>query len=215
MAAALCLAAALSGCTAASVPPPNPTDAEIDSIMAEYVAQYGEGRAVEFPEVWNNVEFERFVSVEEAPAVLDKCLRGFGADVSHFGPDGSFGVTTSSDDPLGAAAVEACYLAFPYDYQRPLVQSDAQLKYSYNYAVTFLVPCLRAAGYALDAPPAQKEYLALAGGGLWVWSPYDSLSFASDRRWSNYPFDSPELVLGRERLNDRCPQYPEGMEPDW
>jgi len=214
-AATLCLAIALSGCAASSTPlPPGPTEAEIDAIMAEEVERQVKTNAVSFPEVWNAVEFERFVSSEEMPVVLDECFTGFGVDdMVTFGADGSYSVGTSAMGEFESTVMNACTLAYPDEYQKPLIQTDEQLEYSYNYNVAFVVPCLRAAGYAVESAPSREDYLGLAYAGVWAWSPYNSMNFASDRRWSNYRFDAPELTEGLEQLRERCPPYPEGMEP--
>jgi hypothetical protein len=201
VAAALCLAVALSGCAASSTPlPPGPTEAEIDAIMAEEVERQVKTNAVSFPEVWEAVEFERFVSSEEMPVVLNECFTGFGAEgIGVFGADGSYSMGTGVMGEFESVVMNACTLAYPDEYQKPLVQTDEQLEYSYNYNVSFVVPCLRAAGYAVESPPSREEYRDLA--------------FASDRRWSNYQFDAPELMEGQQQLRERCPPYPEGMEP--
>jgi hypothetical protein len=215
VAAALCLAVALSGCAASSTPlPPGPTEAEIDAIMAEEVERQVKTNAVSFPEVWEAVEFERFVSSEEMPVVLDECFTGFGAEgIGVFGADGSYSMGTGVMGEFESVVMNACTLAYPDEYQKPLVQTDEQLEYSYNYNVSFVVPCLRAAGYAVESPPSREEYRDLAFAGVWAWSPYNSMNFASDRRWSNYQFDAPELMEGQQQLRERCPPYPEGMEP--
>jgi hypothetical protein len=217
MATALCLAIALSGCAASSTPlPPAPTEAEIEEIMAEEVERKVTTFAVSFPEVWNTVEFERFVSSEEMPVVLDECFTGFGVDdMVTFGANGSYSVGTSAMGEFESVVMSACTLAYPDEFQKPLIQTDEQLEYSYNYNVAFVVPCLRAAGYAVESPPSRDEYFDLAFAGVWAWSPYNSMNFESDRRWSNYQIDAPELMAGLEQLRERCPPYPEGMEPDY
>jgi hypothetical protein len=160
VAAALCLAAALSGCAASSTPlPPDPTEAEIDAIMAEEVERQVKTNAVSFPEVWEAVEFERFVSSEEMPVVLDECFTGFGAEgIGVFSADGSYSMGTGVMGEFESVVMNACTLAYPDEYQKPLVQTDEQLEYSYNYNVSFVVPCLRAAGYAVESPPSREEY---------------------------------------------------------
>ena len=183
--------------------------------MSEYVARQVETRATQFPELWNTVEFEHFVSPEDTPAVMTGCLTGVGVTSALYGADGSFTTGNSAIGEFEFAAIDACTLSFPPDYQKPYVQTDAQLRYLYSYDTTFLMPCLRAAGYAPESPPTLEEFIDSAFGSMWVWSPYSTFNFASDRRWSNYPFNSPELVIGLEQLNDRCPPYPEGMEPEF
>jgi hypothetical protein len=182
--------------------------------MAAEVERQVKTNAVSFPEVWDAVEFERFVSSDEMPVVLDECFAGFGADdVVTIGPDGSYSIGSGAMGEFESVVMNACTLAYPYEYQKPLVQTHEQLEYSYNYNVAFVVPCLRAAGYAVESPPSREEYLRLALAGIWSWSPYNSMNFASDRRWANYRFDAPELMAGQEQLRERCPPYPEGMEP--
>jgi hypothetical protein len=202
----------ISGSGAPSTPPPRPTKAEMHSIMVAYAEQVAANRAVSHPEIWRGVEFERFVTSEEASSVLNECIHGFGVTGIEIDRSGAF-AGTFGDHEL--AVVDACSTSYPNEFVKPGVQTDAQLEYSFNYATTFLVPCLRAAGYTSDPPPTREDYFDTAHDSLWIWSPYDTLNFASDRRWSNYPFDSPELALGREQLEQRCPPYPEGMEPEY
>jgi hypothetical protein len=211
-AAVVIAALVISGSGAPSTPPPPPTKAEIKRIMAAYAEQVSANRAVSRPEIWRGVEFKRFVTAEEAPAVLNECIREFGITTVEMSSNGSLTGELGDDE---RAVVDACSVSYPYEFMEAGVQTDAQLEYSYNYATTFLVPCLRAAGYTAESPPTSEDYFDTAHASLWIWSPYDTLNFASDRRWSNYRYDSPELIAGEELLHQRCPPDPAGMEPEY
>jgi len=178
--------------------------------MSARVEKLAREQAAIYPDLWDDVEFERFVALEEMPAVLEECAHDLGATTVVFGVDGSISTTSGPIGGFEIAVLDACSLSYPPDYQKLQIQTDAQLDYSYNYATTFLVPCIRAAGYTIGQTVTREEYGA-AALELQLWSPYSSINFASDRRWSNYPFNSPELALGLEQLHERCPPYAAGM----
>jgi hypothetical protein len=212
-AAVVVAALVVTGGSAASNPPPEPpTEAEMESIMEAHVEGVAADGAVTHPEIWRKVGFERFVTPDEAPGVINECIRGFGVTTVEISVNGSFSGTLEEYE---RAVVDACSLSYPYEFMKAGIQTDAQLEYSYNYATTFLIPCLRAAGYAIDQAPTRESYLSSAHDYLQGWSPYDGFKFASDRRWSNYRFDSPELALGLEQLGQRCPATPEGTKPEY
>jgi len=210
MAAVLCLAIALSGCAAAPVPPPNPTDAEIDSIMVARVESMAASDTEAHPEVWNAITFGRFIANEEAPAVLGECMGAFGVTTVQIGTNGSMSWTDSAGDGFVETVISACQFAYPSDYSREWVHTDAQLEYLYNYVTTFLVPCLSAAGYASEEPPTRRAFMETARHDLWAWSPYNSIDFARTPRWTLTIQDGP-TEMEYSMLQNRCPYGPEPM----
>jgi hypothetical protein len=201
----------MAGCSPEPVkPPPAPTEAEIETIMEKQVELLVANRLLTYPDLWDQVKFERFVSPDEAPTVQNECLREYGVTQVIFLEDGA--VTGDLGD-FERAVMDACSFSYPYDFQAAGVQSDAQLEYSYNYTTNFLVPCLRAQRYTFESPPSHEDYLRAAHESLWVWSPYDTINFTSDRRWSNLKYDSPELATALTSLRARCPAYADGIEP--
>jgi hypothetical protein len=187
----------------------------MESIMAVHVEQLVLLHKAERPEVWDGVEFVRFVDDDDASEVYDACIRGYGVTTVTVGEGGSLSWMEPDDDNLTESAINACSAQYPYAIYREIIRTDDQLAYLYNYGTNFLVPCLQAAGYTPEESPSWDEYLSTAHTDLWAWSPYVGINFASDRRWSNYRYDSPELVAGEELLHQRCPPDPAGMEPEY
>jgi hypothetical protein len=215
VAVALCVAVSLFGCSASSTPPPpDPTEAEILDAMTAYVEQNVEGREAEYPEVWENIRFERFIKEIEAPEVLGGCVAEFGVTTATFNGDGSASWSDLPNSNYVSNVVDACSLKYPYDFLRTFVHSDAQNEYLYDYGVNFVLPCLSAAGVDLEAPPRRDQYMENAQQGLYSWSPYNSADFGT---WlggvdetGQYPS---EEILEYAQL--RCPIFPAGMEPDY
>jgi len=209
-AAALCLAVALSGCAAAPAPPPppDPTDSEIDRIMVARVESMAASDTEAYPEVWSAITFGRFITHEEAPAVLGECMGAFGVTTVQIGTTGSMSWTDSAGDGFVETVISACQFAYPFDSSREFVHSDAQLEYLYNYVTTFLVPCLSAAGYASEKPPTRRAFMDMAHRDLWAWSPYNSIDFSRTPRWTLTIQDGP-TEMEYSMLQNRCPYGPE------
>lgn len=205
----------LSGCSGASTPlPPPPTEAEIDAAMTEYVEQNVDARDATYPEVWENIRFERFIAMDEAPDVLGGCVAEFGVTTATFSTDGSSSWSDLPNSTYVSTVVDACTLQYPYDFLKTYVHSEAQNEYLYNYGVNFVQPCLAAAGLEPGTPPGRDTYQENVQQGLYAWSPYNTIDFSGWLRGSGnlgqYPPE--EMMLF---LQQRCPMTPAGLEPTY
>jgi hypothetical protein len=206
---------ALTGCSAASIPPPEPTQAEIRAAMATFVEKQVEIRSSAHPEIWTGVQFRNFIEPDEMARIYEGCVSRYGVTNVTVGADGSMSWAGVDTDEVAMNVVNACTLQYPPIVFQSLVRTEEQLEYFYTYTTSFLVPCLRSNGYGFEAPPSRDEFLESAQRELSVWSPYNTFTIPSKERWSGYRFDSDEFALGRERIENQCPQFPDGMEPEY
>jgi hypothetical protein len=215
VAVALCVAVALFGCTASSTPPPpGPSDAQITEAMTQFVEMNVEGREATYPEVWENVRFERFIETEEGPEVLGGCVAEFGVTTATFNEDGSSSWSDLPNSTFVSNVVDACSLRYPQNFLRTLIRSDAQNEYLYSYGINFLLPCLAAAGLEPVTPPGREQYMENVAQGLFGWSPYNTADFSTWLGGLSETGQYPSADL-TEYVQERCPPYPAGMEPEY
>lgn len=145
-----------------------------------------------------DVEFERYISLDEFAAVMVPCLveQGMPARVL---PDGGIGWGDIPPEQ-GQAQSEAlyrCYVRFPTHtlFEQPL--NADQLRRLYEYQAGELTACLEGEGYTVPPPPSAEAFIE---------SYYDPAVVTCHP----YPVGDPRL--GREaewhRLNEVCPQNP-------
>jgi hypothetical protein len=216
VAAALVVCAlALTGCSAASIPPPEPTEAEIRAAMTMFVEEQAEAQGFVYPEIWEGVQFRNFIKPKEAARIYKGCVSRYGATNVTVGADGSMSWAGADGDEFAMNVVNACTLQYPPIVFQSLVHTEEQLEFFYNYITSFLVPCLRSDGYTFEVPPSQKEFVENAQIDLWMWSPYDTLTMPSDVQQSGYQSGSDESDETRKRIEQQCPRFVAGMEPEY
>ena len=205
---------ALTGCGAASIPPPDPTESQIRAAMTTFVEKQVETHSAGNPAVWEGVRFRNFIKPDESARVYKGCVSRYGATTITVGEDGSMSWAGADADEFAMNVMNACILQYPPIVLQSLVHTNEQLEYLYTYITSFLVPCLRSDGYGFDAPPSREEFIETAQRDLWMWSPYATLTEPSTEQWSGYRSDSEAFTLGKERIEKQCPQFPAGMEPE-
>jgi hypothetical protein len=207
-------ALALTGCSAASVPP-EPTGTEIRAAMTTFVEKQAEAQGYVHPEIWEGVRFRNFIKPTEAERVYKGCVSRYGATDVTVGADGSMSWAGADGDEFAMNVVNACTLQYPPIVFQSLVHTEEQLEFFYNYITSFLVPCLRSDGYTFEVPPSRKEFVETAQRDLWMWSPYNTLTMPSDAQQSGYLSGSKESGESRKRIEQQCPPFVAGMEPEY
>jgi len=203
----------LSGCAGASTPlPPPPTEAEITAVMTKYTNEQANQFGDAYPEIWENVEFVRFIDISESEQFVGECTRGFGVTTVTFDEIGNMSWADDSGTDFVSTVVNACSLMYPNEVWRSQVRTDAQAEYLYNYTSTFLQPCLAAAGFVSEKPPSRKVFLADSDRNLYSWTPYNSIT-VENVAWGNYDEDPKLYESNLAALMARCPMFPEGLEP--
>jgi hypothetical protein len=209
MAVVACLG--MAGCAEASTPPPPPpTEADIDAAMVEHAEVLKEQYNSAYPEVWENVEFERFIEIGEQEALVGECTREFGVTTVTFDSNGNMSWSDDSGTGYVSMVVNACTAIYPDEAYRSWVRSDAQLDYLYNYTATFLEPCLAAAGFRAEPMLSREAFVAESRRDLYSWSPYNSIT-PENVVWGDYTSDPDLYESNLETLMVRCPMLPEGI----
>lgn len=201
----------ISACAPARAqPPPDPTAAEVTSMMNSYVAQQTEQLGFGFPKVWGAVSFERFVRDSDRPIVLDSCVRDLGVTGVRFSADAT---TTSADATpdealLQRLAIQACALRYPALALRSYLMTNAQLNYMFDYYQNVLVPCLRSSGYLVSLP-GREQFVNNGSREFYVWNPYDDGSlFAIGQRSPGIDLEEAPSTADGQLLIAKCPPRP-------
>ena len=124
---------------------------------------------------------------------LAACLRasGWEAEVSDDGESLSYSFANESNRDEFQRDQRACDVVVPPPPVVPL--TDAEVRAAYAHWVE-MRRCLATLGYMTSEPPTEDEFVRSWATG--PWSPY---------------LDLPARAL--ERVEDRCPQSPPGMDP--
>lgn len=187
------------GGDAASIPPPvvdEPSEAALADAAARDQAATLESLLTQFPDATvPNVEWERFIELEEFGPVMAACYtdQGFPSVASADG--GVSGEYQEEEAEAYALAGYTCMTKFPTNPKYSIPLNESQIAYIYDYQTQVLTPCLEDAGYTVDAPPAREDFVAsyLTDGGGWY--PYEHVNAGS-------------LTVS---LNLQCPQLPEHL----
>lgn len=188
-----------AGGDAASIPAPvvdEPSEAALADAAERDQAATLESLLTRFPDATvPNVEWERFIELEEFAPVMAACYtdQGFPSVASADG--GVSGEYQDEEAEAYALAGYTCMTKFPTDPKYAIPLNDSQIAYIYDYQTQVLTPCLEDAGYTVDAAPAREDFVAnyLTDGGGWY--PYEHVNAGS-------------LTVS---LNVQCPQIPEHL----
>lgn len=98
------------------------------------------------------------------------CMAGSGVTLRHARSDGDgYRAVLPRGDKLTNVTQRLWYRCFAQNQPEPLIASDSQLEYLWNYYHRWVIPCVRLEGYALNRLPSKKQFLATKS---FQWSPY-------------------------------------------
>lgn len=156
-------------------PPPLPPDVAWEHYTAGIEAQWAELQETYPDAVRPDVEFVRFVTAQEEPAVLATCLREQG--IPAVLDENGVGTTT----PIGEEqrydlAWFACAVQYPRDPSEIQPPTDDELYYVYRFYVDEQMPCLEERGYDISAPPGFDRFRDDWRNGEAYWAPYSDVT---------------------------------------
>lgn len=194
----LAAAVLLTACSSAPRPPKLEATAEQLAAQEEIdLKQYSDAVFANDPNAeLPKVERVRFITLDEWPEVMAKCLtaEGFYSTVDQ----GALG-TSAPEDQVGPYRIAqyVCNAKYPIDPRQMLPFVDDQIRYLYEYYVQVATPCLEGMGFEVPDPPSLQAYIDSYRDSP-DWRPYENASINSTREeWS--------------RIQEECPQRPAGL----
>jgi hypothetical protein len=171
-------------------------------MMTEWAASEAEVYANGLSEAVANPGFVRFVSLDEWPAVMARCVERRGGAGASYGP--GYSASLPSRVSAGAASTyradAQCHIEYPLIALRSRLRTDDQLRYIHAYFAAWLIPCLRSSGLSVGPLPAVKTFVMQSANGVRMWSPYSHVSSEPDQT------DASAAALAA-----RCPPLPPGI----
>lgn len=196
-------AAALTGCSSASEPPPAPTASEsekADLLDQRLSARWNEV-AISQPlgAAQPDVEVIRFIPQSERSAVVGKCMQEAGYEIESSGSGSDIELSgTEAQWASQQLALYICDAQYPIDPANDLPLTDDELRYLYDYLAGSLRECLSGVGFETSSPPSFQAFKDQYDTD--PWSPWGE---AADSQSMTQPeFDE---------LNAACPQVPPGL----
>jgi hypothetical protein len=142
----------------------------------------------------NDVEFVRFIDVDDYGRVHAECVRGQGFEAEESWDGGvSYGRVPPEQSLASHTAIYRCHIAYPVHPRYFLPRTEEQVRVVYDYFVDELVPCLAELGYEVSPAPSWEAFLA-DEGSQGQWFPYLDVDPPSDQE--------------EREVNEACPQNP-------
>jgi hypothetical protein len=160
---------ALVGCASTgTAAPPQPTRAELMTLVSEQAGSGPDGyRAY-------GVSLHRFIAPTAWGATMTACVGSHGITQVDFTQANNPYWTINP--PEGAAALKralaACTLQFPETTLKPLLRTDRQWNYQYDYLSQEFVACVRSAGATVGQLVSRNEFLRDAHAFTAMRSPF-------------------------------------------
>lgn len=200
----------LSGCATAppsaptATPIPAPTPPVMTATARQELADQAQtalrdGFVASYPDVAVPMATrERFLSLDEIPAVIAACLTDAGVPAAASPNGGIESYVAQGDEERHAIADYVCNTRFPSDPKNSVPLNESQITYLYQYQTTVLTSCLEAAHIPVDTPPTLESFMANytdQGPATVAWKPYAHV-------------DPGPLGQG---IYKQCPQTPEHL----
>jgi hypothetical protein len=188
-AASLCL---LAGCATTALPA-GPTDAEREAAISAELDRQWEltGLDERYPRP-ARIDQE-LVSADVWNTSLGSCLDSLGLEgFSYEETRGLVRYDGGRADPGQLLDWYECLAKYP----SVLVLSADQLEYIHHYYTSWLVPCLGFRGYEVAEVPAASDLMMSGGFTSQVWSPYSTVTLATDEEYREVIAACPPTVPG-------------------
>ena len=196
LAALACAMLTLGGLTAcaATQAPPTPTRAQLETLISEQAGAGSNGFTT------YGVSFVRFVTPNRWATTMNRCVEAAGISSVDFTQANT--PYWMLNPPQGRAAFEralvACTLRYPETTVRPLLRTDAQWNYQYDYLATEFLACVRSSGARVEALETRAAFLRSAHAFAAMPSPY--------RLITRLPAGLP-----RKAIEEKCPALAPGL----
>lgn len=196
----LLAAGSLSACSEVPVlATPTPPSSATDVDTSDHTDALWQMVTAMFPNAERpDVEVVRYVTAAEMPQAQADCMHEAGYPGVTVTPDG--GVTLGGGVPAEQweamhIAMYTCNVLYQLDPKFTAPLTDQRLGEAHDYFTAELIPCLEAEGYEVTNVPSRTTFIETYEKT--AWSPYAAVTPGSQDEWY--------------RINEVCPQWPDGF----